>query len=421
MSAASRKLTSIEICAGAGGQAMGLHQAGFRHLALVEIDKHAAASLRGNIDRRGDWAWERKNCRVLEGDVSNFKPLVQILDPDLDQKVRNRFPDEEGIRTAAEKDPERYLLKPGRLDLLAGGVPCPPFSAAGKQLGREDERDLFPQFLRLVEELQPRAVMIENVRGLVEPERKFRYYRNEIKNRLRKEGYVICGWEVLEAQDFGVPQLRPRAILVAIKKEHYRGFSWPRRQKKVKTVYEALKPSMARRLGGVDSPVFKRWEGHAINGSVAPTLVGGSKKHGGADLGPTRAKRAWGRLGVDAMGVANDETEADADRDLNGKDGPKLTVAQAAVIQGFPEDWFFSGGKTARYRQVGNAFPPPVAAAVGAAIKEALARTGPLHDDPSPEFEPEHDPSVTAAGIPLQQAFSAFEDDIADHGGALLG
>ncbi|MFH8986625.1 DNA cytosine methyltransferase [Streptomyces sp. NPDC017940] len=413
MGTAHRKLTSIEICAGAGGQAVGLHQAGFRHLALVEIDKYAAETLRENIKSRPSWAWEKDHCLVRETDVNNFKPLEEVPNP-------------EGRR--GERDSDKRMLQPGQLDLLAGGVPCPPFSAAGHQLGRDDERDLFPRMLDLVEELKPRAVMIENVRGLVEPERKFRYYRNHIKNRLRKAHYVICGWRVLEAQDFGVPQLRPRAILVAIHEDHYRGFDWPVPGKKVHRVVDALGPSMERRLGA-DTDRFKKWHDAASLGTVAPTLVGGSKKHGGADLGPTRAKRAWGILGVDGMGVANDEDSmTDPDRDLgNLERGPKLTVQQAAIIQGFPDDkdaegpWVFTGGKTARYRQVGNAFPPPVAAAVGEKIREALTRTGPLRDDPSPEFEPEDDPSLVAPELPLQDGIPSLEDDAEDSARALIG
>ncbi|GAA3770199.1 DNA cytosine methyltransferase [Streptomyces phyllanthi] len=421
MGTADRKLTSIEICAGAGGQAIGLHQAGFRHLALVEIDKYAAETLRINIGSRPEWSWEKEHCLIRELDVNDFRPLKEVPNPEMHDQPRQA-----SGKDGEEGEPE--WLQPGQLDLLAGGVPCPPFSAAGKQLGRDDERDLFPRMLDLVEELKPRAVMIENVRGLVEPEHKFRYYRNHIKNRLRKAGYVVCGWRLLEAQDFGVPQLRPRAILVAIHKEHYRGFDWPKPQPKVKTVLEALGPSMKRRLGE-GSPRHDRWLEHVEFGTVAPTLVGGSKKHGGADLGPTRAKKAWGALGVDAMGVANDEAEmVDPDRDLGTLDrGPKLTVEQAAIIQGFPEEsdgslaWKFHGGKTARYRQVGNAFPPPVAHAVGECIKEALNRTGPLRDDPNPEFEPEEDPSILAPELPLQQGFPTIEDDAEDSARALLG
>lgn len=423
MGTAHRELTSIEICAGAGGQAVGLHQAGFRHLALVEIDKHAAETLRTNIRTRPSWSWEKEHCLVREVDVNNFHPLEEVLVPASEGHGRQH-----GAAKRNADGAEPQLLKPGMLDLLAGGVPCPPFSAAGKQLGRDDERDLFPRMLDLIEQLKPRAVMIENVRGLVEPEAKFRYYRNHIKNRLRKAGYVICGWRVLEAQDFGVPQLRPRAILVAIRKDEYRGFEWPKPEAKMRTVADALEESMKRRLKE-GSKRYQNWRDQAILGTVAPTLVGGSKRHGGADLGPTRAKRAWAALGVDAMGVANDEDEmVDEKRDLGTlEQGPKLTVQQAAIIQGFPDDehpegpWEFTGGKTARYRQVGNAFPPPVASAVGRSIREALSRTGPLRDDPSPEFEPEDDPSLVAPELPVQQSFPAFGDDAEDAARALVG
>ncbi|WP_329288049.1 DNA cytosine methyltransferase [Streptomyces sp. NBC_01455] len=335
------KYTSVEICAGAGGQASGLHNAGFKHTALIEIDKDACQTLRDNTAQNREWA----GCKVIEADLREF-------------------------------DPAGLGLEPGELDLLAGGVPCPPFSAAGKQLGRDDERDLFPTMLDLIDHLEPKAVMIENVRGLLDP--KFAEYRQEIIKRLESMGYEECYWEVLEARNYGVPQLRPRAILVAMKPEYAQYFehSTPPKGKEV-TVGEALHDSMRARFDAVEADpraenAFKKWFEKASEG-VAPTVVGGSKKHGGADLGPTRAKRAWGDLGVCGLGVANDPKEMkDAERDLFASAGPKLTVTQAALIQGFDEDWKFSGRKTAAYRQVGNAFPPPVAQAVGEQIYAAF-------------------------------------------------
>ena len=100
--------------------------------------------------------------------------------------------------------------------------------------------------------------------------------------------------------------------------------------------------------------------------SIAPTLVGGSKKHGGPDLGPSRARAAGAALGGDGRGLA------DAPPDVDFVGMPRLTVRMCARVQGFPDDWHFSGKKTASYRQVGNAFPAPVAHAVGAQIAQAI-------------------------------------------------
>jgi DNA (cytosine-5)-methyltransferase 1 len=99
---------------------------------------------------------------------------------------------------------------------------------------------------------------------------------------------------------------------------------------------------------------------------IAPTLVGGSKKHGGADLGPSRARKAWAELAVDGSGLADSPPK-------NGFDGhPKLTLEMTALIQGFPKNWKFVGKKTPAYRQVGNAFPPPVAREIGKSILAVL-------------------------------------------------
>jgi len=107
-----------------------------------------------------------------------------------------------------------------------------------------------------------------------------------------------------------------------------------------------------------------QWAANA--NEIAPTLVGGSKKHGGADLSSTRARKAWASLGVEGKSLANSAPMPD----FEGM--PRLTLRMIARIQGFPDDWQFSGGKTASYRQIGNAFPPPVAKAVALRIREAI-------------------------------------------------
>jgi DNA (cytosine-5)-methyltransferase 1 len=315
--------TSVEVCAGAGGQALGLEQAGFHHLACVEIDPQACETLRLN---RSEW-------NVIADD----------------------------LRAVVERG---ELEEHAGCDLLAGGVPCPPFSLAGKQLGADDERDLFPAILELAEQLTPRVVLIENVRGLLGA--KFDGYREDVLSRLADAGYGRAEWELLQAADYGVPQLRPRAILVALRDDVDANWEWPKAQPGLApTVGEALVDLMAER----GWPHAAEWAERASR--VAPTLVGGSKKHGGPDLGPTRAKREWASIGCSGMGVANEAPGPDEPADHL----PKLTVRMTARLQGFPDDWEFAGRKTAQYRQVGNAFPPPVAKALGQQIGEVLERS----------------------------------------------
>lgn len=324
----TRNLSVVEICAGAGGQSLGLEQAGFDHLAAVEVDPDACNTLRAN---RPDW-------HVIEGDVT---------DP-------------------AVFDPAQF----DGADLLAGGVPCPPFSIAGRQLGAEDERDLFAFAVHLLEPVRANALLLENVRGL--SSKRFAGYRARVLDLLGEWGYW-AEWRLLQASDFGVPQLRPRFILVALKEEFAPFFSWPEPEGSPPTVGEVLHSEMAADgWKGAD-----RWREAAAG--IAPTIVGGSKKHGGADLGPTRAKRAWLDLRVDAMGVANERPN----RSTPVNHTPRLTNEMVALIQGWkPEDgWQFTGRKTARYRQIGNAFPPPVANAVGSSIARALAKVGEARTD----------------------------------------
>jgi DNA (cytosine-5)-methyltransferase 1 len=308
-----RKYKSIEICAGGGGQALGLENAGFEHLALVEIEPLACATLK----------WNRPDWKVIQNNVKDF--------------VATEYND---------------------VDLFAGGVPCPPFSIAGKQLGDLDERDLFPEALRLIKECNPKAILLENVRGILSP--KFDTYRKKILGRLHAMGYQ-CSWRLVNASDFGVSQLRPRALLVGLKENYFEHFKWPANciQKKI-SIGELLYKEMSS-LGWEQVDDWR-----SLANGIAPTLVGGSKKHGGADLGPTRAKKAWGELGVDGRGLADMPPVNDF------KGIPRLTLKMTALVQGFPESWQFLGKKTPAYRQVGNAFPPPVAKAIGIAIINAL-------------------------------------------------
>lgn len=308
-----KPFTCVEICAGAGGQALGLAMAGFVHVALVEYEASYCKVLKSN---RPEW-------NVICADVHDF-------------------------------DGRPYC----GVDLLAGGVPCPPFSVAGKQLGAADERDLFPQAIRLINEIKPRAVMLENVRGFLDPS--FSEYRASILESIEQLGYSTQ-IKLLNASDYGVPQLRPRVVIVGIRSDQMGTFFYPKEN-----------PGSAPAVGTVlyDLMAANGWEKAKVwakqANTIAPTIVGGSKKHGGPDLGPTRARKAWEALGVDGRGVANEAPSFG----FNGM--PRLTPRMLARLQGFPDTWIFGKGKTETCRMIGNAFPIPVAQAVGLKIKECL-------------------------------------------------
>lgn len=306
--------TSIEICAGAGGQALGLEMAGFEHIALVEYEKDYCECLKVN---RPKW-----NVKCMDVHLFSGTPYK------------------------------------GMIDLLAGGVPCPPFSIAGKQLGPEDERDLFPQMLRLVKEIGPKVVMIENVRGFLS--KQFLNYRKSIIATLNSLGYNVH-IQLVNASDYGVPQLRPRAIIVAVRTDIFDIFTFPMPiQNYTNNVGNVLFDLMA------ENGWRKANEWKQKANRIAPTLVGGSKKHGGPDLGPTRARQAWAEMGIDGRGISNEAPCCDFDGLA------RLTPRMLARLQGFPDDWQFGKKKTTACRMIGNAFPPPVAREIGLKIKQVL-------------------------------------------------
>lgn len=320
-------LSTVEMCAGAGGEALGLERAGIGHSCLVELDSHACATLLAN---RPSWT-------VLQEDLARF--------------------DARPFRGAA---------------IVSGGLPCPPYSVAGRQLGTADERDLFAHGLRVVEEVLPDAVMLENVKGMLSA--KFDEVREAALATLRQLGYEV-GWRLLNACDFGVPQSRVRLIFVALRPRYAARFSWP---VKARGAWPHVGSALLDLMGAEGWRGAAEWAGNAAG--VAPTLVGGSKLHGGPDLGPTRARRAWSQLGVDGRSLA----DVAPDPGFNGI--PRLTGRMAARIQGFPDSWTFTGRKTAVYRQIANALPPAVAEAVGLRIRAALGagrstEAGPLTED----------------------------------------
>ncbi|MEV0319084.1 DUF6339 family protein [Streptomyces sp. NPDC050658] len=326
----TRRLTSLELCAGAGGLALGLESAGFDPALLIDNRPITLDTLRLN---RPDW-------RVHLADLSTL-------------------------------DPASVLQQPGMsgLDLISGGLPRVKAAAAvARERGNDHELAVFHATLTLTQVLRPHALLIENVPDLVTSDA-YAPLRETVERELSASGYSLH-WFVLNAAQHGVPQDRRQGILLAFADpaaaEAFRIPS-PAPEPPM-SVGQALGPSMAAR----GWPRAAEWAAQATD--VAPTLVGGSWERGGADLGPTGSKKAWARIGVDGGTVA-DEAPGPYFKwnPALGREGMMaLTVEQAALLQGFPKDWAFAGRKTARYRQVGHASPPPVGEALGRAIHAAL-------------------------------------------------
>ncbi|RKE21917.1 DNA cytosine methyltransferase [Streptomyces sp. TLI_171] len=313
------RFSSLEICSGAGAQALGLEQAGFDPVLLIDNRPQACETIARN----------RPHWQVRCEDVVDFDPA-----------------DHSGAYD---------------VDLLSGGLPRVKSPAAVRRAADEGERHLLKAAIWLLTAVRPRALLLENVPDLIEKSA-FADDRSWIEDELAHAGYRPH-WKVLNAADHGVPQNRRSGFLVALADGCPADFVWPEPDPgPIVTVGEALGESMATH----GWPGARRWAAQADR--PAPALVGGSDRRGGPDLGPTGSKRAWASLGIDGNGIADDYPGADFP--LDGT--PRLNVRQTAMIQAFPEDWVIHGRKTAAYRQIGHAMPPPLAAAVGRAIATAL-------------------------------------------------
>jgi len=316
-------MTFVDLCSGAGGLALGLEQAGFDPVLVLDNHPAACETLRTN---RPQWD-------VREEDLRTFDPTAHQQTYDV--------------------------------DLLSAGLPRVKAAAGVNRPGNsEAELELLRATVFVAHSIQPRALMIENMSELATSSR-YTSIREFIHDELTHLGYQLT-WFVVNAADYGVPQDRKQGILMAFKGDSIDRFKVPRTEMRTATVGSAL----------VDSMGSRGWRGAgewaAQADRIAPTLVGGSWNRGGADLGPTGSKRTWARMGINGGTVADKVPDADFVWDpSNGPQFP-LTAEQLACLQGFPADWRIAGAKTARCRQIANACPPPVGKALGLAIIEAL-------------------------------------------------
>ena len=316
---------SAELFAGAGGLALGFEKAGFKHRFLAEIDKHAASTLRANFD-----------CPILEADVSDidFKPYK------------------------------------GKVDVLCGGFPCQAFSAVGHRKGFDDKRGLlFFQLARAVEEIQPKIVVGENVKGLLSHDNGYTF--QVMVSTLRKLGYHVQ-YRVLKAYKLGVPQLRERLIIIAYRKDLKLRFAWPVESENLITVRQAL-----HNCPESDGLLYTKNDTYYMQ--FVPE--GGRIK----DMPVDKAK-AW--LGDNYVNCLDKGRRLSWDRPsytitttpirltsmaCHPEETRPLTIRESARIQTFPDNWDFKGGLYAVYKQIGNAVPVELGYRVGLAVKAMLS------------------------------------------------
>lgn len=329
-----RAFTSIELFAGGGGLALGMHKAGFRHVLLNEFDKDACATLRKNMPQ-----WN-----VVHGDIH-----------DID-----------------------FTPYHGKVDLITGGFPCQSFSYAGKRLGFEETRGtLFFELARAVKEVQPKVFMAENVKGLLEHDNGRTI--ETIKNVIAELGYTLIEPRVMRAILYNVPQKRERLILVAIRNDIAPSvhFHWPSVCGDIRTLRDAF---FAGELYDCDVPqgegqkyppkkeevmklVPEGGDWRDLPEDVAREYMKGSYHLGGGKTGMAR------RLSMEEASLtltcapAQKQTER-----CHPTETRPLTVREYARIQTFPDDWEFFGSLSSKYKQIGNAVPVNMAWALGRSL-----------------------------------------------------
>jgi len=386
-------MKSVELFTGAGGLALGLAGAGFRHLALIERDGHSCATLRENQSRQ---VRDMSSWRILEEDVEDFE-----------------------FSSISEN-----------IDLLAAGVPCQPFSIGGKHRGHEDDRNMFPATVEAVRRLKPKAILIENVRGLKRPSfaKYFGYIQlmvtyPEISRRPREEWgdhlsrleryhtrgkpdglYYRVVTQVLNAADFGVPQKRERVFIVAFRNDLHLEWSFPRcthsqdallwsqfitreywdkhrvPKRRAPKPNDNLTPRIERIRAGL-LPLLQPWQ--TVRDAISD-LPKPAQTRGADEPSLTHYHIPGARSYVGHTGSALDEPAKTLKAGDHGVPGGEnmlaeldgsvryFTIRESARLQTFPDEFVFSGSWTESMRQIGNAVPVRLAECLGRDILAKL-------------------------------------------------
>lgn len=369
----TRDYTSVELFAGAGGLALGMHKAGFKHLLLNEFDKDASDTLRKNMP----------NWNVVQGDIHDvdFKPYA------------------------------------GKIDFLSGGFPCQAFSYAGKRLGFEETRGtLFFELARAIKEIKPKVFMAENVKGLLEHDEGRTIAT--IKNVIAELGYTLVEPKVLRAILYNVPQKRERLILIGIRNDiaPFVSFTWPSVCGELRTLRDAFFSGALYDTDVPDSEGQKYPESKQrvmklvpeggdwrnLPSEVAKEYMKGSYHLGGGKTGMAR------RLSMDEASLtltcapAQKQTER-----CHPIETRPLTVREYARIQTFPDDWEFCGSLSAKYKQIGNAVPVNLSWAIG----RSLIR---LFNEIEEKFPQKENQRLLDGYVPVTKLYGIFEGMVCD-------
>jgi DNA (cytosine-5)-methyltransferase 1 len=328
---APQVVKSIELFAGAGGLALGLENAGIQHSLLVEIDKHAANTLKKN----------RPNWNVLTENAANID----------------------------------YTPYRGKVDLVTGGFPCQSFSYAGKQLGFEDARGtLFFELARCIKETQPKIAIGENVKGLVSHDN-----GRTLKSMLTildELGYNVA-YKVLRSQYLDVPQKRERLVIVAVRKDLNLPIFFPKERDYTISLKEALKDvpespyqSYSPRKKEILDMVPPGGYWRDLPDEIQKEYLAGSYHLGGGKTGMAR-RLSWDEPSLTlTCSPAQKQTER-----CHPSETRPLSVREYARIQTFPDDWIFEGSVGAQYKQIGNAVPVNLGYHIGRCIFAMLSNT----------------------------------------------
>lgn len=337
-----KTFTTLELFAGAGGLALGIEQAGFETIGLIEFDKSASETLKCN----------RPNWRVINDDIANISSL----------------------------DLEEYFgIKKGELDLLSGGAPCQSFSYAGKRLGLEDARGtLFYHYAKFLDKLQPKMFLFENVKGLLTHDNGRTY--ETILSIFEQSGYTIkeSQKKVLNAWDYGVAQKRERLITIGIRNDLVDkiNFEFP--------IPHKYKPVLRDIL--LDCPKSDGSQYSDKKRKIFELVpAGGYWKDIPEDIAKDYMKSCWnmggGRTGIlrrlsldePSLTVLTSPSQKQTDR-CHPLEARPFTIRENARCQSFPDDWKFCGSVGQQYKQVGNAVPVNLAYEIGLKIREGLEK-----------------------------------------------